>query len=482
MVAQAEAQVDGGLPAPAPGSLVVVGGGVLGVLTAYYASAAGHAVTLVAAGAEPKAAAPARAVDPRAATFAGEDMRFVSLLEGRTYLGPAADPLRPDHAAAFARPVHEGGWLDRPLGDYDAAEQAWLLRRAEHGRDAAAVARLGARFVSENLTAQRLWIDLLAAEPELAATADVRRDGILRLYRHPQLLDEAEQLHRQHGALLGDRLDAAAVAALQPALAAACREGACVGGLRVDGLAFRAQTLVRGLLDRLRARGGRLRFGVELAAVERDEAGQVRGLRSADGELLQARHYALCVGAYDAPGLLRGLGAADEIMAVLGLWVRLPAPPGLSLPLKLQGTRAGPDGGARPIVDLNLHVLRDGSGPPLLCAGGGYLFAGSARRARAGGDPAARAVVQSELHAMLDRYLGEAYRAARARGELVEGQQPCLRSFTADDLELWRELPARGPQGAGRLVLVAGGNTGTTAKAPLLARQALVRLSEHESA
>jgi glycine/D-amino acid oxidase-like deaminating enzyme len=477
MVARTEAQVGGGTE---PGTLLVVGGGILGALTAYYASLAGYAVTLVAAGADPTAQGAGDA-DRRAATFAGEDMRFVSLLEGRPYLGPALDALRPDHAAAFARPVGEGGWLDRPLGDYEPGEQAWLRRRAEHGRDAPAVAQLGARFLSENLAAQRLWLELLAAEPELAAAADVRTDGILRLYRHPQLLDEAAHLHRQHGALLS-RLDAQAVAALQPALAEACRGGACAGGLLVDGLAFRAQTLVRGLLQRVQERGGRLRFGLELAAVERDGAGAVRGLVTAGGELLQARHYALCVGAYDAPGLVHGLGAQDEIMAVLGLWVRLPAPPGLSLPIKLQGSRPEAGDGGRPVVDLNLHVLRDGGGRWVLCAGGGYLFAGSARRARTGGDVTARAVVLREVHALLERYLGEGYRAARARGELVESPRPCLRSFTADDRELWRELAASGPMGPGRLVLVAGGNTGTTAKAPLLARQALVRLSEQESA
>lgn len=457
-------------------SLLIVGAGISGALLACYAVREGHEVTLVAAGADPRAGAPEHV---SGSTFAGEDLRFVSLLEGRPYLGPASDALLMDYAAAFSRPVGGGGWLDRELAAYDEAEQSFLRQRAERGGDAAYVAALGTRYAVENRAALDLWRRLIEEEPALFADTELHTTGILRLYTHGGLLAAAAALHREHGALRRS-LDAAEIASAQPALAGACRDGSCAGGLLVDGLVFRGQTLVRRLLDWLEARGASVRFGVDLARVERDVDGRVIGLRSVAGELLQAQHYALCVGAYDSPGLLKGLGPAgtSAVMGVLGLWVRLPAPAGLSLPLKLQGTRrlcdAAPGDAEAPLVDLNVQVLRDERGP-VLCAGGGYLFTGSPGR-RGAGPAEARARVSAAVHALLEQYFGDAYRSARSRGEVIESPRPCLRAFTADDRELEIELPALGPKGPGRLVLAVGGNTGTTAKAPLLARRALARL------
>jgi D-amino-acid dehydrogenase len=285
--------------------VVVIGGGVIGVCSAYYLARAGADVTVVERG---------------------------DVAAGSSYGN--AGLVVPSHAVPLAAPgvLWRGlRWLANPESPFwirprlDPALASWLWRFQRHCTDA---------HVRRTMPVLRdLSQASLALYEELAALPGLdfgfRRDGVLTVYRTAEGLaggrHEAELLESVGiGAKL---LDAAAARALEPALAPGI-----TGGLHFpDDAHLTPDRFVRGLARVAAGLGVRVqtqtealgfaRAGRRLTAVE-----TTRGPLSCDEVVLAAGSW--------SPGLGRALGVSVPIQAAKGYSVTYQAPPdGPRMPL-----------------------------------------------------------------------------------------------------------------------------------------------------
>lgn len=443
-------------------TVLVVGGGIAGAMSALAACRAGYRVTLLAKGPDPRLQ---NGADPFSSTFGGEDSRYVTLTEGHPYLGTAdyVNQMYPDMQGAFMRSIDEGGWLMQSIERYPSEAQSWLRRRFNANRDHEAIARLFDEYISENRESMRLWAKLLHDCPHLATGISLNSSGVLRLYGSHGLQRMAADFHRRHGVLL-DELSASTLAETFPVYKHAAERGAVSGALIVEGLTFRVQQLVKNIFNDLELRGASLRFSAEVKRVELNERTEVSGLTLADSSTVRSDHYTLHLGAYDTAGALESLGIRGEIAGVAGGWTILPKPPGPFLPTKVHDGQHTVGGKLRPVVDLNINPARLDDGSEVLIIGGGYLFVGNFPFEI---PQESRKLMLAEIHRVSEMLLGDAFRSARRNGTLRTSERICVRSFTPNDCELKRSF-ATSTQGV--LTIGGGGNTGTTAKAAWVAQ------------
>ncbi|MEM7245049.1 MAG: FAD-dependent oxidoreductase [Acidobacteriota bacterium] len=428
-------------------SVLVLGAGITGSLTALRLVERGRAVTLLSAGADPRR----REGRPTLSTTGdGGPLRFLTPVE-------LASPL--DEAGCTRhRPVSDGGWLAHE--HLTEEERGWLARRDLARLDSDVRTDVRQSLTKAGADGLPAWSRLLADHPRLAAPAALRRDGVLRVHDDADRFEADRSRHEQLG-LQSKLLSPDELAERHPLLAAACRSGRLAGALLTTGWCLDADALNRAVLDLVEARGARLVFDSPVAALLRDDAGRALGLRGTDGRSHLGDDLVLHPGA-DPAGLVPQVLPAERCASVLGAWLCLPLDaadrwPG---PTKLKVTPRGSDSP----LELSVAVDRNG----VLWAGGGLMLAGL------GGDGEV-AIDDGELTALEDRVRDALRLALGSRADdarVHDLRQACRRSQVADG----RLLTHVEPTATGRLVLVTGTNTGSTAVAPSLAELACERL------
>lgn len=273
--------------------VLVLGGGVIGITTAWYLAEAGHEVTVVD-----------RRPEPAMET---------SFANGGQISATSANPW-----AAPGMPLTALKWLFQPHAPLvlrprlDPAMWRWLLRwlrnctEARYARNRERLLRL-ARYSRECLSELRT---------QTGISYDAGTGGMLALYRDARSLDrsarEAELLERFN--ISSEVLDRAGCIAVEPALAGA--RARLAGGIRFpadesgDCRAF-ATELAR------RAAGNGVRF-LASTTIERLAASgdRIEGVVTSAGEL-RADAYVLACGS-DSPLLLRPLGVRLPVYPVKG--------------------------------------------------------------------------------------------------------------------------------------------------------------------
>lgn len=283
--------------------IAVLGGGVIGVTSAWYLARAGHEVTVVE-----------RCDGPAQETSYGN-----------------AGLLSPGHAQSWASP-RAPMLLLRSLVDSSVPIR---LHWPALMRDAA-LWRWGARFLANCTVAKAgantrlktgLILDSLDALAGVVAETGIefhnRRGGILYLHRNAASLAAAEAMMRGYAGIgvTARRLDAAECVALDPALApmADALAGAilCEEDQSGDCHAFTA-----GLAERCAAAGVTFRFGAAITRLA-GEGGRVVRAETESGDV-EADGYVLALGSYSAP-MARGLGLRLPIYPLKGYSLTLPA-------------------------------------------------------------------------------------------------------------------------------------------------------------
>lgn len=448
-------------------TLLVLGSGIAGIVTALTAHWAGYEVTVVSKSPDPRRSA---LPDLFSSTFGGEDSRYVTLTEGHPYLGTNlyVNEMYPDMQGAFATSIFQGGWLSQEVDKFSELDCRWLYKRYRSNEDPVEITRLFEAYIRENCESIELWRDLLDSLGDIKATIDLNDKGIMRLYGNKNLFLMAERFYRKHRVLL-QTLSPEELGKLYPTYLEACIQQKLIGALIVKGFTFRVQRLVRAIIALLENEGVQFKFDTNVHTLERDQSGRVVGLRTEKFTLLSAHHYSLHPGAYDSGLLFSETGADKQIAGVAGGWISMPMPTGMELPVKIHDGKHEINGVKRPVVDLNLNPVTGEDGKKLLIIGGGYLFVGVSPIDL---PDDARNLMLAEIHRVTELYLGPAYREAKRNGLIQESKRICIRSFTPNDAELDVVLQTTS---GGLATLEGGGNTGTTTKAPWIARRAINR-------
>jgi D-amino-acid dehydrogenase len=280
--------------------VLVLGGGVIGVTTAWFLARDGHEVNLVER---------ERGV-ALGTSYANGAMIHTSLVDPWNEPGIALKLLRwigRDDAPAVLRPKAIPGMLGWGLA---------FLRNATAERH-------------RRHTLINLRLALLSAEAlkevrrETGIEHDQREHGILKVLREPAALDAGAA----HATMLAGEgevpfrvLDRAAVLALEPALAEG-GDGIHGGILFPEDESGDCHLFTRRLADAFERAGGTLRLGSTVERIE-GEGGRITGL-IADGTRLEADAYVLAAG-WSSPALGRRLGLRLPVQPVKGYSITAP--------------------------------------------------------------------------------------------------------------------------------------------------------------
>jgi glycine/D-amino acid oxidase-like deaminating enzyme len=441
----------GAASAAAGRRVLLVGLGIVNLVTAYFLARSGASVMAIDAAPDPRANRP---WTEYGCTRGGGNARMFTLTEADDYHDRRLDAVPDNH---FMRlPVSERGWL---LCDPGERERRWL---EEFERVPGWLART---YTADTLALNRrsggLWSRWLEAEPDLFADVGLRH-GILRLYSEPEQFRAGRERQEMVGALVR-AYSSDEVRAEFPALAAA-RDSVLAGGLSVKGFTLQVHDLMDRLLDRLERLGAELRFGVAVEEVLRDRADRVAGV-IVGGALLEADDYVFSPGVTGWQ-LARGRPSHGAVHGVLGCWATIPNPePGLPCSLKIarKGHRA---------EDANVTVIDGPGGRQSLIFGSGYGYVGE--------DPMTLRTDQLDVlfEAVLDSVSAYFPDPARQAGEesIRASFRVCVRPWSATNLGIFDCEPAVD----GRVVWAGANNTGGFAQAPVIAEAVAAALAGGE--
>lgn len=325
--------------------VMILGGGVVGVTSAYYLAKAGHQVTVL-----------------ERQPGAGLETSFAN-----------AGQVSPGYSAPWAAPgipVKALKWLmmrHRPLVLWPRLEPrlyGWLARMLANCNEDAYTRNKG-RMVRLAEYSRDVLRDLRA---ETGIAYDHREKGTLQLFRTQKQLDHVGDDTKVLDAygVPYEVLDPAGCIAAEPALARV--GGVFVGGLRLSGdETGDAHLFTKALAALCQEMGVTIRYGVSIARLDH-EGGRITAVETTTGERLQADAYVAALGSY-TPALLRPLGIAVPVYPVKGYSLTLPITDAEAAPVstvmdetyKVAITRLGERirvGGTAELAGFS-HVLRD---------------------------------------------------------------------------------------------------------------------------
>ena len=445
------------------GHVMMVGAGIVNLVTAWTLVTNGFSVTLLE-----------RSPDPRRAsgdwrgygcTYGGANARIFSLNESRNHTLKFA-PMASGGAVLsnfFDQRVEDGGWLARP--NLTAEEKSWTSRHNGGNRWMMEVYEediLGFNRESENI-----WQSLQTQHPELFNNTNIRQ-GILRLYATEEQWKNAILKETQIGALVRV-ITAEQLCSEQPALLPSIMTGGIAGAIEVKGFSLGVQNLACNLISALEARGATLRFDTEAIAFEHSGE-EVSGIQTANG-VLRADHYVVCPGAY-GENLMADLGIDNQIHSVLGAWYKLRnEAPRLNTSIKYSRAGLYADGAAE---GANI-VLGEEQGEGVIWVSSGHAYIGKdAHSAEPEEIERIFLGVRDTVRALFPRQFLE---IELSGGFLKQDIRYCVRPWARECLGIFATIPAVN----GKVVVTGGHNTGGFAQAPSVGQAVLncLRGREH---
>lgn len=439
------------------GRVVLVGAGIVNLVTAAALVDEGWEVELIDAGPHPASAA---LWQSHGTTYGGEDARIFSLNETRNhhYHG-----LAERENLSYRRGVSDGGWLSLPSHDMSTSDLSW---RGEFEKIPPWLRRKhDSEIVSFNQESLTHWTDMTRQDPNLFAESGIRK-RLYRVYGTDEQFTQGIEDEKRIGSFKRVLADSDIHGEL-PTLGPAYAHGHVRHVVEVVGFSVQVHRLAAGLMERIERRGGTFRWNQRVTAVRKNADGEVAGLEVL-GDLVKAHHYVFSLGALAAPYLQRSLGIAGRIARVAGVWLTLPnVSPRLEWPLKV-ARRGFASPGA--VEGINIVPGTDATGGPVIRLGAGYGHLGISQEPPNSEQlfPLSRA-----LHETARQLLPAQYSEAGVSPDDPTPPRFCVRPWTPSCLGVFRALAAE--QG-GRCIVTGGHNSGGFAQAPSVASAVLAEL------
>jgi len=430
-------------------SVIIVGGGIVNLISAYYLSKSDYKVTILDASPDPR---DSQHWSRYGCTRGGENARMFALSEADNYNDKIVQDA--DANSLFRRTVSECGWDIRADRDSEL-ESKWI-------REYEIVTPWLAKVFNDdilkfNAEAGPFWYQLIEAEPRLFHNVELHHD-IFRLYsdrvQFEQSLLRHAKLKSLRRAFIGDD-----VAEVCPALAEAYANHVIAGAMETVGFTLNIHNFVKNLIGYLEEHGVDCRYDEHIETISRNRFGEVTGLESRH-RWIEADHYLMSLGAYGHE-LLRGTRSSNQVHGVLGAWLVIPnLEPRLNNSLKI--ARKG-----HITEDANVTVAKDAAGNDILIIGSGYGYTGV--------NPTNIDLDQLEsmyrgVEDTARRFFPRGYEDAQNSGLLAQSRKYCVRPWTPTGLGIFEIMPAAS---GGYLIITGGHNTGGFTQAPAVAQAVL---------
>ncbi|KAH6641039.1 FAD dependent oxidoreductase-domain-containing protein [Chaetomium tenue] len=439
-------------------TVVLVGAGIMNLMTAQLLVERGYKVRIVEQAPDPRACQP-KDWTSLGVTSGGHNARMFTHTEADNYNEQNSD-IYQDMQSIFRKTVQGGGWSVKDPKDFSSAEQAWVGAFERVPGWMAAMFKKNIHSV--NCESWKLWKELMNTAPELFQDVGLHND-IVRLYVETLALDASVTLNRRLGSLLQAPSTPDLLKSF-PGFRSAAESDHLAGGIIAEGFTVNIHLFVAKLINHLIARGAEFIWDCKVQGVQRNPDGEVTFLQSQKGSL-EADHFVVSPGTTGA-ALLHGTASENLIQGVLGIWLQLPnLDPQIHNSMKIHRR-------AHKVEDINITVAKDQqTGEDILILGGGYGYVGLDRPAP---DSQELNALYDELEEVARIYFPQGYAEAKKRGPtaMYPGghRKFCVRPFTPTGLGVFEQIPtARG----GQLIITGGNNTGGFAQAPGIARAVL---------
>ncbi len=430
------------------GQVVMVGAGIVNLITAWTLVTNGFSVTLLERSPDPRNTS----TDWRGygCTYGGANARIFSLNETRNHTLRFVPTASGGTVLAdfFGQRIEDGGWLAR--SHLTAEEKLWAAHH--NGGNRWMMEVYEEDILGFNRESEGIWQSLQNQNPELFNNTNIRQ-GILRLYATEEQWKNAILKETQIGALVRV-ITAEQLCSEQPALLPSVMTGEIAGAIEVKGFSLGVQNLACNLMNALEARGATLRFETEALGFEHSGE-EISGVRLANG-VLRADHYVVCPGAY-GERLMAELGIENQIHSVLGAWYKLRnEAPRLNTSIKYSRAGIYADGAAE---GANI-VLGEEHGEGVIWVSSGHAYIGKDAHS-AGQDEIERIFlgVRDTVRALFPRQFSE---IERSGGFSKQDIRYCVRPWARECLGIFTALPAVN----GKVIVTGAHNTGGFAQAP----------------
>ncbi|MBI3379650.1 FAD-binding oxidoreductase [Candidatus Gottesmanbacteria bacterium] len=308
------------------GDVIIVGTGIVGLMTAYYLNESGYKVTCYDFGPDPTnlhydermASTTYRSGNARHVTSTETSSLASSSRKGLIYKSPSV-----------------GGWMSKNIKQLTPSEKKWVDDFEYFTHHPEIIDRYNDDICRINNMGKKGWYDLIRKNKKIFENCGLQLGvGIFFLNRKHFMKEKVDSFERAkseadfedlYNTPKVKRLNIGKVRKAYPAFEYACDQDLLVGGLTEDCITVNAIDFCTNTINYLRNKGVAFHWEKFIVEIKRNENSEISHLVNSKGEILKANHYVFSTG-WLTHGLYKDTKCEDKIMGVLGCWVTVPNP------------------------------------------------------------------------------------------------------------------------------------------------------------